>query len=619
VHDFSYKLGLTEKRGALQVTNFGKGGAEGDPELGNTQNAALTHGALSQSGAVTGRNNANQITLQDGVPGITNQYLFQPVVGFYSPCTDGDLDASIFLHEYTHATSNRLVAGPDTGLSGSQASSMSEAWSDLVAIEYLNAFGLAGKRGEDPFALGAYATGDPYRGIRDFNLRDNPLNFADFGFDTTGPEFHADGEIWNGVQTAVRNDLVKKWNGKYKATDKALQAACALGRSTNGKPHSTFEGCPGNRRWVTYLFDAMILQANGSPSMVDMKNAQLAADMMRTGGVDQRVMAAGFARRGLGAGAFAASSNDTDPTPSFATPAKFGKDNGKVTFALVDATTGKKVQGDVYVGDFQARATPVASTVPDSEYDAGPSATLISGSYKLVVNAKGYGLQRFTLQVPAGRSITKKIALLPNLASASRGAIVRAGSGWTRLRDIVDDDEATNGGFDGLKVTQGPIDDQTADDTTERTPIAGKSFTVQLAGGKQKVARIAVSALHRPVRTSNSDQAPDFQGRLLGLHEFQVQASSDGGRTYKTIYVSPQSFFPTGSPRAVAPDLNLRTVKLAQPVMADHLRVIVKSNTCTGTPDFRGDKDNDPTNNSDCPSTDNAYRVTVTEFQAFGL
>ena len=58
--------------------------------------------------------------------------------------------------------------------------------------------------------------------------------------------------------------------------------------------------------------------------------------------------------------------------------------------------------------------------------------------------------------------------------------------------------------------------------------------------------------------------------------------------------------------------------RVPRAVVADHLRLVVKSNTCTGTPDFRGDKDNDPTNNSDCPSTDNAYRVTVTEFQAFG-
>lgn len=60
------------------------------------------------------------------MPGITNQYLFEPVLGFFGPCAaqhaDGGLDGSIFLHEYTHAISNRLVGGPDTTLSGQQGS-----------------------------------------------------------------------------------------------------------------------------------------------------------------------------------------------------------------------------------------------------------------------------------------------------------------------------------------------------------------------------------------------------------------------------------------------------------------------------------------------------------------
>jgi hypothetical protein len=171
-HDFAYRLGLTEPRGALQTSNYGKGGAEGDPELGNAQNAALSQEAFAASNEatspageafpLTGRNNANQITLQDGVPGITNQYLFQPVPTFHGPCADGDLDSGIFLHEYTHAISNRLIAGPDTGLSGHQGGSMGESWSDLVAIEYLYAFGLAGTGGEDRYALGAYATGNVF-------------------------------------------------------------------------------------------------------------------------------------------------------------------------------------------------------------------------------------------------------------------------------------------------------------------------------------------------------------------------------------------------------------------------------------------------------------------------
>ena len=108
------------------------------------QAGALTGGAPSY----LGRDNANQITLNDGVPGITNQYLFQPIAAaFYGPCVDGDFDTSVFGHEYTHAISNRMVGGPDDGLTGFQGGAMGESWSDLVALEYLHSHGLTRTRG----------------------------------------------------------------------------------------------------------------------------------------------------------------------------------------------------------------------------------------------------------------------------------------------------------------------------------------------------------------------------------------------------------------------------------------------------------------------------------------
>ncbi|MCW2665963.1 MAG: peptidase fungalysin, partial [Frankiales bacterium] len=614
IHDFAYRLGLTEPRGAMQVNNFGKGGAEGDPEVGNTQNAAATNPVFGVTNQVTtpaaglgltGRNNANQITLQDGIPGITNQYLFQPIVGFYGPCTDGDLDASIFLHEYTHAISNRLVAGPETGLSGEQGRAMGESWSDLVAVEYLQAFDLAGKRGEDPYSVGAYATGDTVEGIRDYNMRPsrNPLTYGEYGFDATGPEVHADGEIWNAIQMTVREALMKAYDGRFPSTDKALQAACALGRTASGAVAPSFEGCPGNRRWVTYLFDAMILQANGEPTFVDQKNMMLAADMLRTRGVDQRTLANAFASRGLGAKATARDSEDTDPTPSFASPT--AADNATVTFRLVDATTGKPVKGEVFAGTYQARATPVASVGgagPSAKaaraVNTTPTASFVSGAYRFVVRAPGYGLQRFSATLTPGTR-TQTFTVSQNVASATRGAQA-AGDGF-RLAQVIDDDEGTNGGFDGVE---------------QQAPVAGRSIVVDLAGDLNTISRIAVSALHRP---ADPDVDGDFGGgRLLGVRGFDLQASTDRGKTYTTVYRSPENFFPADRPRAVAPDLNLRTVTLPRAIRADHLKLVVRSNQCTGAPDFRGEQEADPLSDSDCPSTANAFRVTVTELQAFG-
>ncbi|MDX6732742.1 MAG: extracellular elastinolytic metalloproteinase, partial [Baekduia sp.] len=73
-HDFAYHLGFTELNYNMQQSNFGAtapgpypAGRDGDPEVGNVQAGGLTGGAPSY----LGRDNANQITLMDGVPGIT--------------------------------------------------------------------------------------------------------------------------------------------------------------------------------------------------------------------------------------------------------------------------------------------------------------------------------------------------------------------------------------------------------------------------------------------------------------------------------------------------------------------------------------------------------------------
>ncbi len=203
MHDYSYYLGFTEANYNLQLDNFGRGGVPADMEVGNVQAGALTSPVFEATGVATGRNNANQITLQDGVPGITNQYLFQPAAGaFYAPCTDGSLDMGIVGHEYTHAISNRMIAGPDEGIGSQQGGAMGESWGDLTAAEYQFSHGY--KNGGNIFAVGVYATGNKKTAIRNFAINKNPLNYSNYGYDTTGVQVHADGEIWSGTQWEVR-------------------------------------------------------------------------------------------------------------------------------------------------------------------------------------------------------------------------------------------------------------------------------------------------------------------------------------------------------------------------------------------------------------------------------
>jgi hypothetical protein len=422
--------------------------------------------------------------------------------------------------------------------------------------------------------------------------KNNPLNYSDMGFDSTGPEVHADGEIWNAIQMTVREALIKKYDSKYPYKNRKLQIACAVGRETNGKKGPAWNKCPGNRRYITYQYDAMILQANGSPSMVDMKNAELAAVMMRDKR-DYDTVADAFASRGLGKGAESRGSDDTDPTPSFASPAK--SHNGTVTFDLRDAHTGKKVKGSVYVGLFTARCTPIATTLGKDE--PAPTQPFVKGAYELSVQANGYGIQRFPLTVKGGAQKVV-LKLQQNIASTAFGAGVTGNAGKLRLGRVIDDTEATNGAFDGQ-------------------PVKGRQVIVTFGTGMTTFDRVAVSSLHHPAEEV-SEGGTEIEGRLLGIRAFDLQVSTDGGKTWKTFYRSPADFFPAYRPRAVAPDLVLRDIKLAQPVTGNAIRMVIRSNTCTGGKDFNYEQENDVANASDCRSVaTNTTQVTVTELEVF--
>ena len=180
-------------------------------------------------------------------------FLWQPIAGsFYSPCVDGDYDMSVIGHEYTHMISNRMVAGPNSGLSGVQGGSMGESWSDLDATEYLIEYGYVPVAGENPFAVGAYVTGEPQAGIRNYALDANPLNYCDVGYDAR----RAGGAL--GRRDLERRQLGRPARRLSTATapgTPALQRSCADG-PTPVAP------CPGNRRWIQLVYDAWLLMAS---------------------------------------------------------------------------------------------------------------------------------------------------------------------------------------------------------------------------------------------------------------------------------------------------------------------------------------------------------------------
>jgi extracellular elastinolytic metalloproteinase len=583
MHDFSYRLGFTETNYNMQQSNFGKTaqgpypvGREGDPELGDAQAGAVTGGNPS----FLGRDNANQITLQDGIPGITNQYLFQPIAGaFYGPCVDGGLDMSVVGHEYTHAISNRMVGGPDANLTGLQAGAMGESWSDLDAQEYMHEYNwLQTGAGVNEWAVGVYATGNPTVGIRDYALNDNPLNYSDVGFDLTGPEVHADGEIWNAVNYDLRQALVEKYDGQFPSSDHALQLACAEGQ----KPVTQ---CPGNRRWIQLVYDAWLLM-QPSVTMLDARDAFLAADRVRFDGADTALLWSVFAKRGMGGSAASVNSDDGQPTPSFASPLA---DNVAVTFAptAVDRGNAAVAKAKVYVGDYEARVTPIADTDPGTALDA--TASFVPGTYRLVIQAPGFGVVHTTLTVVAGQPQTLMTGLPTNWASATNGA--EASGDGVNTGNLIDDTEATN--WASLGSAPG-----------------GKAVRVRLANGAHTITQVRVSALLHPADANNPNDTGS-QSRFSALRQFAIETCDHtaGPCVFQRIYTSRADAFPGDIPRPLAPNLLVRTFDVPA-TRASDVRLVVLSNQCTGGPGYAGEQDNDPTNSTDC-TTNSAQATNV--------
>jgi hypothetical protein len=317
-------------------------------------------------------------------------------------------------------------------------------------------------------------------------------------------------------------------------------------------------------------------------SMLDARDAYLAADLMRFGGANKTVLWRAFAQRGMGAGASTNTNADDQPKAAFNSPVEA---NATVTFKTV-GENNVTVPGTIYVGRYEDRSSPIADT--NGSTPLGATAKFVGGSYDFVVQADGYGLKRFTKTFNPGQTTTVTFSLNPNWASSAKGAVV-TGPG-TGQANVIDDSEDTNW-------------------TGTGTPVQGKTLTVDLGGGAHTISKVAVSAMLSP-----------GQNRFTALRQFRIQACNGtctSSAAFTTIFTSPNDAFPGAGPRPVAPDLIIRTFAVT-PTTATHLRLVVLTNQCTGGPDFQGDQDNDPANDSDCKSgSASDESVRVAEFEAF--
>ncbi len=546
-------------------------------------------------------------------------------------------------HEYTHMIENRTIGKGDSR-SGFQAGAMGEAVADLFSIEELNELGLVPTDDENRYATGTYVTGNKLRGIRDYapNFpatgafpepgvypQIDPLNFSDVGFDLTGPEVHADGEIWVAINFDLRRALAAKYNKQFPESDAALQKQCALGQLPVTQ-------CPGNRRWIQDLFDAFLLMPT-APSMIDARNAILAADQARFGGANQPELWAAFARRGMGrnasqtngSGRVRGVESDTDPLPDFEVP---GQANANVTFAATSTESGNPaVTARIYVGHYEARVSPIADTDPATNAPSTATAnnldekaTFAPGTYEFIATAPGYGAVRFRKTFKANNNPTITLRFAPNFASTTQGA--------TATGDVAPVTSGSTVVQDGPRVLRNLIDDTEISDWQAAATQAadgswgvdGKRVTIDLAGTKPQTLRhVQVSAMLGPVFDGNRTDLS--QNRFTALRQFEIWTCNDQAAdcsnddSYQRAYASASDAFPADVPRPVAPMLLLRNFTFS-PVKATHLRLVVRNSQCTGGPAYQGEQDADPANATDCNTAGAAPTqfVRVAEVQAFG-
>ncbi len=445
----------------------------------------------------------------------------------------------------------------------------------------------------------------------------SPLNYSDLEYDGNGTTTaHADSEIWSATNYDLAEALNAKYDAQFPSSDKALQLRCAEGVLPADQ-------CPGNRRWAQIMFDGLLLNPAGS-TMLDSRDAMLAADRLRFDGANQAVLWRAFAKRGMGETASSTDASDREPVPGWSSP--LATDEATVTFAAGDTGSGVAQKMTVYTGVYEARISPTADNDPSTA--TSDTVQFVPGTYEFIAQAPGYGAQRFTRTFAPGETVTLSVPMRRNLASAANGATA-TGDG-INLGSLIDDTEETNWASLTAEGTA-------SQGKGEGRQVEGRQVTVELGSTPVDITDVQVSTALRPTDASDPDSGS--QSRFSALRSFDILVcdATVAGNTCTTdeaefdiVYRSAADAFPGVRPRPAAPDLTLRSFAFTA-VRATHVRIRVRDNQCTGGPEYQNETNpsNDPVfSNPDCDSTastpDRAVlnppenMVRIAELQVFG-
>ena len=401
IHDVFYQYGFNEAAGNFQENNYGRGGAASDYVYAEAQDGG-------------GTNNANFATPVDGSNPRMQMYIWTAP----TPDRDGDVDNGIIIHEYGHGISNRLTGGPGTTSCLGNAEQMGEGWSDWLALVLTatSAHTATTSRG-----IGTYALNQPITGVGirlapyTTNMAVNTYTYSNL----SGMAMpHGVGFVWATMIWEVYWNLVDQYgfNPNF------------YGAWNTG----------GNNLAIQLVMDGMKLQPC-SPGFVDGRNAILQADTALTGGRNQCLIWAGFAKRGLGFSASQGSSGSiSDGTAAFDMPVACQLLNAPTFPASqsVCSTSTNSVTYDVLVGSgftppvaLSASGNPAGSTtsfapnpvtvVPRySTLTVGNLTGVTSGNYTITINGVGIATDSTTVAL----NVVSAIPAVTTLATPANGA-----------------------------------------------------------------------------------------------------------------------------------------------------------------------------------------------------
>jgi extracellular elastinolytic metalloproteinase len=295
IHDVQYQYGFDEQGGNFQVNNYGKGGAGNDSVRAEAQDGS-------------GTNNANFGTPPDGQRPRMQMFIWTAP----TPDKDGDLDASIVVHEYGHGISNRLVGGPSNVSCLGNTQQAGEGLSDWWALAYTAKQTDMATQGR---GIGTYALNQPTTGVGIRQQRystDPAVNTWTYQSINGAAVPHGVGSRWAQAAWEVYWALV----GHY-GFDPNLYVA---------------NGNAGNQRMMLYVNEGL-KNTICSPAFTDIRNGIIQAAVDNHGGEDVCRMWTAFAAFGLGSNAVSGGPNSLSPTNGFAVPPSCSGGGGTTVFS----------------------------------------------------------------------------------------------------------------------------------------------------------------------------------------------------------------------------------------------------------------------------------------------